>query len=250
MTDTNISEYGGITMVYRANSVDENVIKDTLNDDIFYKGAPEYVPKKNDVIIDVGAHIGAFSVLASKRSPNARIYAIEPALESYQLLEQNIKLNKCDNVIPTKKALHNQRGEVKLFHDIEHGNWGHSIVKEFSPEGEIVHCETLEDFIKENKIDQCDFIKFNCEGAEFGIILSTSIETLKRIKTMLILYHCDLVKNHDLNELTTHLRKANFLIVKRFQFGERGWLIVHRNFLRHILLNTKHLIKRILGMGT
>jgi FkbM family methyltransferase len=241
-----ITEYNGIRMAYRLGSVDEQVICDTIVDDIFFKGTPEYVPKSDDILIDVGAHIGAFSILAATRVPYGRIYAIEPSQESFELLEQNVQLNRCSNIIPIKKALHDRKGEIKLFHDIELGNWGHSIVKEFSTEGEMVQCDTLERFFVENRIQVCNFIKFNCEGAEFSILLSAPIATLKKIENILILYHCDLETKYGLDELAQHLKKANFILVKRFQFGERGWIIGHRNLLRHVLLSTKHRIKKLI----
>jgi FkbM family methyltransferase len=240
------SQWGGIKMAYRQGSVDEQVIRETIEDDMFFKGAPEYVIKQNDTIIDVGAHIGAFSVLAAKRIPNGKIYAIEPSQESYTILEQNIRMNGFSNIICFKRALYDRKGEIKLFYDNQHGNWGHSIVKEFSSEGEIVQCDTLQNFFADNDIKACGFMKFNCEGAEFSILLSTPFETLKKISVILILYHCDIEKKYSLSELTSHLRKADFIIVKRFQFGDRGWMVAHRSFLRHLILSTKHAIKRLL----
>jgi len=248
MSEIQISDYKGIKIAYRSNTVDENVIHDTINDDLFFKGVPEYVRKDDDVIIDVGAHIGAFSLLAATYVPNGRIYAIEPSVESFQLLQKNIKLNNLTNVEPINFALYTRTGEIMLYHDIDHGNWGHSIVKEFSPKGEMVSCDTLENFFTSKNLSKCDFIKFNCEGAEFGIILSTPLEILKKIDTMLILYHSDLEKNFKLKDLISHLRNADFLIVKRFQYGERGWVIAHRSLLRHFKLSVKHFIKNILKM--
>lgn len=247
-TDIEISDWRGIQMAYRKGSVDEQVIKDTIYDDIFFKGVPEYVSKPNDVIIDVGAHIGAFSVMAAMRIPKGRVYSIEPSQKSYELLLQNIGLNQLGTITPIKSALFDRKGEIKLFHDVEQGNWGHSIIKEFSLEGEIVQCDTLQNFFADNDIRKCDFMKFNCEGAEFCILLSTPIETLKKVSVILILYHCDIEKKYTLNELTSHLKKADFIIIKRFQFGDRGWIIGHRNLFLHIILSLKHWIKKLVRL--
>ena len=65
MSIIQIKEHSTFRMAFRAGSVDEQVIKDTFVDDMFFKGVPEYSPKGDDVIIDVGAHIGAFTVQAA-----------------------------------------------------------------------------------------------------------------------------------------------------------------------------------------
>src|SRR5207247_9671457 len=57
--------------------------------------------RKNDIVLDLGAGIGDFSVLASKKiGPLGKVIAVEPNPEDYRLLEKNIKINNCLNVIP------------------------------------------------------------------------------------------------------------------------------------------------------
>src|SRR5437870_6212555 len=57
--------------------------------------------RKNDIVLDLGAGIGDFSVLASKRvGPLGKVIAIEPDHDDYKLLEMNMKNNNCLNVIP------------------------------------------------------------------------------------------------------------------------------------------------------
>lgn len=51
----------------------------------------------NSTIIDVGAHIGAFSVLAAAHG--ARVVALEPVLENFQLLEENLRLNNLLGIV-------------------------------------------------------------------------------------------------------------------------------------------------------
>ena len=65
-----------------------------------------------------------------------------------------------------------------LYHDIKNGNWGHTITKKVSRKYEVVKTDTLTNFMKDNNILHCDFMKLNGEGSEFKIILSTSKEIL------------------------------------------------------------------------
>ena len=55
---------------------------------------------ESDIIIDVGANIGAFSILFAKLYPFIKVYAVEPVAETYIKLCQNIKLSQ----LPPAKA--------------------------------------------------------------------------------------------------------------------------------------------------
>ena len=48
----------------------------------------------NDIIIDIGAHIGLFSLFASQYCKKGKIYCFEPIKENYDILTENIDLNK------------------------------------------------------------------------------------------------------------------------------------------------------------
>ena len=49
--------------------------------------------KDNDIIIDIGAHIGLFSLFVSQFCKNGKIFSFEPISENYDLLKSNISLN-------------------------------------------------------------------------------------------------------------------------------------------------------------
>jgi tRNA1(Val) A37 N6-methylase TrmN6 len=58
----------------------------------------ERLSKKSDIIVDVGANIGKYSILACKLNPNAKVFGIEPEKENFEILEKNKKLNNCENL--------------------------------------------------------------------------------------------------------------------------------------------------------
>ena len=56
-------------------------------------------PKEGDVVIDVGAHIGRYTIIASKRvGPNGKVIAIEADPSNFEMLNRNIQLNRLANV--------------------------------------------------------------------------------------------------------------------------------------------------------
>ncbi|MBV6397074.1 MAG: hypothetical protein HFACDABA_02679 [Anaerolineales bacterium] len=218
-----IGDFDGYQIAYRKGTADELVAKHSFGNDIFFSGVPEYRPAEDHIIIEVGAHIGTFSILAASKVKRGHVYAIEASADSANYLRVNAALNHCDNLSVHQLALADREGALELYHDT--GTWGHSTVKAYSQASETVRATTLSAFIKSNHIERCDFIKFNCEGAEFPILMSATAEVLQNIKMMLILFHCDLwAKNTEL-DLIAHLEEAGFKCVVRNQIGGRGWIV-------------------------
>lgn len=58
-----------------------------------YAQLPEFNPRRDDVVIDVGANIGVFSVWAGLRASEGALYAIEPHPTSYSFLVRNLEDN-------------------------------------------------------------------------------------------------------------------------------------------------------------
>jgi FkbM family methyltransferase len=68
------------------------------------------------IVVDGGAHIGLYSLLAAQRiGANGKVFAFEPDPYNFQCLVFNITKNRCSNVIPIQKALHNTVGIASLY---------------------------------------------------------------------------------------------------------------------------------------
>jgi FkbM family methyltransferase len=229
---------------YRPGTADEEVLKESFGQDIFFPGIPEYKIKPGHTILDIGAHIGCFSLLAASKAKAGKIYSFEPAADTYSLLEKNVQTNNLSNITTFRAAVAAKNGTAILYHDTVSGNWGHSITKAISGETEQVNCITLENFIDSEKLLHIDFIKFNCEGAEFGIIINTPAGTLQKIKCMLILYHGYLEDSISKEQLADHLSAAGFHIHYRYtnKDDDSGWMIAYQaSLIENILINMRRL---------
>jgi len=224
----NIAVYSGFKVAYRMNSADEEVIKHSFDADIFFSAIPEYEPSEGDTIIDVGAHIGTFSMLAARRAPLGKIFALEASRETFNYLSINAAINSLDNVVPKHVALSDRNGRTTLYHDVETGNWGHSIMQPLSGSSEQVEMISLPSFFEEESIADVDFIKFNCEGAEFPIILSTPVDVLRKVRRMLILYHCDIASGYETASIYDYLAAADFKLRTLNETESRGWIYAQR----------------------
>jgi FkbM family methyltransferase len=234
----------GFTVYYRPGTADEAVLEESFDKDIFFSGVPEYTPAADHIIMDIGAHIGCFALLAAKHAQQGMVFAFEPAATTFAVLQQNAGANHCNNIRLFNQAVGATDGHAVLFHDLENGNWGHTISKAISTETEQVSSITLQTFMLQQSLSRINFIKFNCEGAEFAILLQTPVEILQRIDTMLILYHMDLVEDLHYRQLVQKLSAAGFRVHMRHQEKRppRGWIIAYRaGFMQHIFIEIKSL---------
>ena len=220
-----IARVGAFEVAYRRCSSDEEVIRDSFDNDTYLAGVPEYRPQPTDTILDIGAYIGTFTLLAASTVPHGKVYAIEPCQDTFNLLRINVALNALRNVEVSRVALADAKGQCTLYYSSDTGNWGHSLFQRGSGRGEEVSTTTLSDYLTEHRIDRCDYVKMNCEGAEFRILLNAPRSVLQRFAVMLVQYHCDLERGHRAEELDACLRDAGFATTIRNCRAERGWLI-------------------------
>jgi len=222
-----IRAIGGFEVAYREGTVDERVIEETFSEELL-RQVPEYTPARADVVLDVGAHIGTFSLLAARQSPEGTVYALEPSEESFHYLRINRLLNGLSHLTVERLALSGETGPAKLHHDATDGNWGHSVTATLSGRYEVIEAETLGDFLRRRSIEWVDFAKFNCEGSEFPILMNASEPDLRRIGTMLVMYHADLAAGYALPALVAHLEGTGFSVRFIGRGGSRGQFVAAR----------------------
>ena len=173
----------------RKQSSDPFFVQGVFNESVYTP--PGYEICESDTIIDVGANIGAFAIFAARRARNGRVFAIEPSRESYSIVERNIKTNGLDNVIIEHAAIAGVAGPVTL-HLSDLGTGDHSIEAVLAGEtsqSEQISGITLADLFAKHDIQKCDFLKLNCEGAEFPIVESLTPELAGRLQRIALAYH-------------------------------------------------------------
>lgn len=225
MNGVAIKSIGGYRIAYRPGTSDDEVLKHSFDNDIFFKGVPEYRPKSGDVVLDVGAHLGDFTFLAAGLVSPGIVYAVEPCKITFDLLNLNIALNRTTNVLARQLALCDRNGTCTLYHSPPGEDWGNSTTYDHAESSEVVPCQTLGSFFDEHGIERVSFAKLNCEGGEFAIILGAPPEVLRRVDIFLVLYHCDFAPSRNEQELVKHLEAVGFKTTIRERDGERGWLI-------------------------
>lgn len=151
-----------------------------------------YTPLRDEIrsgytIVDIGAHIGTFSVFASTCAEQVTVYSYEPSEEKFYFLIKNIRLNRLNNIKAFQLAVSRRGDKVKLYIDKTHSTLHSSTIpKRFYEE---VNSTTLEEVLDNNRIETCDLLKMDCEGAEYEILFSAPKNTLMRIENISLEYH-------------------------------------------------------------
>ena len=193
--------------------------------------------KQGDIVVDVGAHMGKYTIIASKRvGANGKVIAIEAHPGNYEMLNHNIKLNGLTNVIPLNYAVYSKESKIKLFLPDEESGYTmhHSVMfnylsSKYPLQGKDnekfieVNANTLDNLLQKNGISQVNWIKIDVEGAEFEVLKgSANILSTSKDINLLIEIHNPSDTNH-YKQIIDFLKSYNFKIEfeKIYESGER-----------------------------
>lgn len=162
------------------------------------------------IIVDVGANTGYFALRMKQLYPEAIIICFEPYPPCIQQLTETIKINKLKNVEIKKLAVSNKAERSKLYiHPTNIG--GHSIFSENVSENFIeIESITLSEvltLIYPRKV--CNLLKLDCEGAEYPIIKSMTMEHQKNFEH--IIYE-PTYNSYSIDELNDYLKIIGYRV--------------------------------------
>lgn len=132
-----------------------------------------YLCKSDAVVVDIGANIGYFTVLAASLIGNmgsGKVYAFEPNPKLARLLEQNIEINwSIAPVYFNEMALADYAGEVSLHIPRAHGaNASLSAPDEYACDSVTVNVKKLDDALPKDV--EVDLMKIDVEGHEASVL--------------------------------------------------------------------------------
>ena len=179
-----------------------------------YRLVEQVIEKSNAAIIDIGAHIGLFSIYASFLNGDIKILAFEPDENNFSLMKENISLNHLKNVTMKSSAVAGKTGERILY--VGQDSHNHSLLKlpGVLKEKKVYATDMNKIFsknLREMGVSNCDLVKMDCEGAEFEILPSLSSEIFSSIGSFFIEYH-KFQEEWREEDLSNILRKHNFRV--------------------------------------
>lgn len=140
-----------------------------------------------EVVVDIGASIGDFVLLAS-RQKGRHVYAYEVDKRSFAYLQRNVAVNR--------------RQSVFLFN-------------------EAANRHTLSSILSKGE-KSIDFLKIDCEGCEYEVILESCREALMLSKTVSLELHHS--RGHRKSEIASFLKELGFRVNQKRRFGRGHYL--------------------------
>lgn len=183
----------GITVFLEPRSVDfgRAIVQEVWRDEV-YVLPPDC--KAFKTVVDLGANIGAFSLFAASRMPKATVYSFEPGNIAYGLLRKNICKNHFqERIIAFQEAVAAENGE-RLFMMSEVSSsrcslFADPFLKTSEDHAVVVKVRGFADLFDSLGISFCDYLKVDCEGAEFEMFRAATPDVLSRIGYIGMEYH-------------------------------------------------------------
>lgn len=130
--------------------------------------------RPNMIVVDVGAHHGIYTLLASKCvGAQGRVISIEPSPRECARLQRHLRINYASNVTLATCAAGEDPGEADLYVVDGFNDWCNSLRPPATAEPVKtvrVQVQRLDDILSELDIATVDFIKVDAEGAELSVL--------------------------------------------------------------------------------
>jgi len=165
------SKYNASFVLNLKKDVDRYFFFDAFEDDTL-KLFQDLV-NQNDIVVDVGANIGIYSVLASKKnSTGGKVISFEPSDWAHSRLLKNIERNGCGNVSVYKNAV-SRKTETLQFHVCEDDAYNSIGAMPMLQVKTIktIEAVALDEFLPSIGISKVDVLKIDTEGADYLVLM-------------------------------------------------------------------------------
>jgi FkbM family methyltransferase len=149
----------------------------------------ERVLENGTKVIDIGAHLGFYTLLMSKRvGPRGRVVAFEPSPREFRRLGRHIRINRCRNVQLEELALGDRQGCKEFF--VVGAPWttrnGLRPPRIEGVQSVPTSIATLDSYLAEKDLHGIDLVKLDAEGAELEIF-GGAVRLLSSLQRPLVL---------------------------------------------------------------
>ncbi|MES4787409.1 MAG: hypothetical protein C4294_18185 [Nitrospiraceae bacterium] len=165
-----------------------------------------------DIVLDAGANIGIFTLLAGKKAK--KVIAVEPDQENYEYFVKNIRLNVMGNIIAINKALSDYIGSGYIF--------GKGPLKALSHTGTRVSVTTIDSLLRDLSLERIDVVKMDIEGSE---VKALNGEYLSKVRELMVEVH-----NKDGYEIVRKILGKN-------GFEAKEWKLSYTKVMKRVLQN-------------
>lgn len=173
---------------FPASTLMESVIHEVFS-------GPEYprisfLDTRGSAIVDIGVNIRCSALLFATHYPDATVYALEPATETFGFLSRNMASHR--NVRPLHLGAYNADTTARFFPGKAASVTGSLVSGGEAADvpGETVRLRRISTLLRELHLDRIALLKVDTEGAELGI-LTDLVDFFDRIDAIYLEYHSE-----------------------------------------------------------
>lgn len=171
------------------------------------------------VLVDVGAHIGCFSVAFASARPAARVHCYEPTPSTGSYLRRNVDGNGLAERVTVHHEAVSAASGTLVMADNGTGS-GHNGVLHLGEPGaaEIEVPSVGFDDVVRRAGGEVDVLKMDAEGAEYDVVLRASPDVWRHVRRVVMEYHA--LPGHDFDEIRDVFAVAGLELVRRDRYTE------------------------------
>lgn len=215
----------GMVVAHHGSFQTSIICKEVFEDEVYLKHGIKLAD--GDVVFDVGANIGLFTLYARRKCPTAQIYSFEPLPPNFDLLRENVTRHNVNAQLfnyglsnisaianftfyPEAAGLSGHTANSAADKEDTKAivtDWIHNAAREHEQDllpqsqldellneylrGETYSCpvKTLSDVIRELDVEHVDLLKIDVEGSEFDVLSGIRDNDWRRIKQIAIEVH-------------------------------------------------------------
>jgi FkbM family methyltransferase len=170
------------------------------------------------VVLDVGAHHGYYTLMASKKVGSAgRVISFEPSPRERDFLLQHLRFNRCENVVVESAALGCRPGDAEFFVVDGTQTGCNSLRPPVVAEPVTTHrvaVTTWDQYVGRESVTRVDFVKLDAEGGELDVLRGAE-GMLKQTYRPLIMAEVQDIRTrpwgYDAQEIIRFLEERDFL---------------------------------------
>jgi len=170
-------------------------------------------------ILDIGAHVGFFSIYCRALNSDVKIFAVEPLKENLDALDEHFKLNNIKGVEIVETALAGVTEKRKLvvtedrqnnyldsrFHGNDKG--ASTVIPVKTGIQRVVQAYSFNDFCEKNHIEKVSLLKMDIEGGEYEVFDTMNDDDFSKISAIILEYHNG---ERNYKEIEERLRENGF----------------------------------------
>jgi FkbM family methyltransferase len=165
-----------------------NTILEIWLDRTYMPGA-FYHPADGDVILDIGANVGLFTIWLARQNPRCRIVALEPAQANFGMLQANLQAARTQQATAYHMALGARAAQGRMISDNTRSLDHRLVIDNSNPDLPQVRVLSLGDLLELVGAERIAFLKVDIEGSEYQVFQQIDENTMKRIDRFAIEYH-------------------------------------------------------------